>query len=88
MTHDLKVWPAAFKATVEGTKRHEWRPHDRNFAVGDRLRLQEFKPNGPIGEYTGHEVTVLVTYMTLTGTHDMPEGYCVMSIWKLDGSEQ
>lgn len=42
--HDLKTWPEPFAAVVAGDKTHEARKNDRDYQVGDVLRLREFKP--------------------------------------------
>jgi hypothetical protein len=63
ITHVLKSWPEFFKAVAEGRKRHDLRrSRDRDFQVGDRLRLCEFDPVAEV--YTGREQTVVVTYIT------------------------
>ncbi|TXE33232.1 DUF3850 domain-containing protein [Serratia marcescens] len=38
--HHLKIHPAHFSAVASGKKKAEFRINDRNFAVGDLLRLQ------------------------------------------------
>jgi hypothetical protein len=43
-THELKTWPLSFEALLAGQKRHEYRPDDRGFAVGDLLHLREWRP--------------------------------------------
>jgi hypothetical protein len=61
--HSVKSWPALFEATLSGAKVHEVRRlTDRDYRVGDRLRLQEYDP---ITEtYSGRELVVRITYMT------------------------
>lgn len=82
-SHSLKTWPEYFEAILSGAKTFEFRKNDRNFQVGDTLRLREYSP-GP-DEYTGREVDRLVTYM-LSGDDFTPctiglrAGYVVMSL--------
>lgn len=44
-THALKTWPLFFKAVLSEDKRHELRKWDREFSVGDVLRLREWDPD-------------------------------------------
>lgn len=81
--HDLKVWPEFFQAIEDGIKTFEIRKNDRNYQVGDTLRLREYAP-GP-DEYTGRERRELVVYM-LNGDDVMGfafglrPGFVVMSL--------
>lgn len=44
--HELKTWPAQFRAVVERRKTHETRFTDeRDYEVGDVLVLREFEPD-------------------------------------------
>jgi len=43
-THDLKVWPEFFGPIERGEKLFELRRDDRDFKVGDWLKLREWKP--------------------------------------------
>lgn len=43
-THTLKTWPVFFEAILSEQKRHELRKWDREFSVGDVLRLREWDP--------------------------------------------
>lgn len=58
-THELKTWPESFEAVQSGAKTFELRRDDRGFAVGDRLLLREWTPDG----YTGRQCYRLVTYI-------------------------
>lgn len=42
--HELKITSIPFMAILDGTKTHEYRKNDRQFKVGDYLRLREFIP--------------------------------------------
>lgn len=78
MTHELKVWPEYFGALWRAEKRFEVRERrDRDFQVGDRLRLREWS------EATGHsgrEIEAEVTYVLEGGIFGVAPGHCVMSL--------
>jgi hypothetical protein len=96
--HILKCWPNAYDAVASGIKRFEWRKDDRGFEVGDVLVLRKWDPSprpgcGVIGYVRQRELTigaveytdqrVRVTYI-LRGMFGIPEGYCVMSIERME----
>jgi hypothetical protein len=67
--HVLKTDPEVFDAVWQGLKTFEIRVNDRNFQVGDTLRLRETKFTGlqmhmgqPL-EYTGRETTRTVSHV-------------------------
>lgn len=62
MIHDLKIWPEFFEEVEANRKRAEIRKADRPFAVGDTLRLREWLNHSL--EFTGQEVTRIVTYIS------------------------
>ena len=74
--HDLKISPRWFADVHAGSKGFEVRRDDRDFHVGDRLRLREYAD----GEYTGRGMTVSVDY--ILRHDDFPEGimpgYCIL----------
>lgn len=76
-THHLKTWPVHFAAVLSGAKRAELRRNDRDFAVGDRLVLEEWDPD-PRTSYTGRSVTVRVTH--LLDSWSLQRGYVMLSI--------
>lgn len=83
-THILKSWPRLFAALADGSKRHELRPNDRGFRVGDILLLREFDPTD--GTYSGRELRLEVTYVTDTDNPcalsraALAGGYCILSV--------
>lgn len=87
-THYLKSWPHLFRASVEGSKRHELRRNDRDFKVGDLLVLQEYDPS--VCEYTKRQKAFIVTYITnaehpcAISDFGLNEGYCILSITPMD----
>lgn len=87
-THDLKCWPAFFEAIAAGRKRHDLRrTGDRDFRVGDNLRLREFDPARDA--YTGREQMVVVTYVTSANQpcalsdEALNPDFCILSIAQL-----
>lgn len=68
--HTLKCWPTYHDQLIAGIKPFEIRLNDRDYAVGDKLRLLRFDPRrgyvAPGGGYVdhanqAHEVTATVT---------------------------
>lgn len=89
MIHELKTWPEYFQKVKSGEKKFELRENDRDFKVGDTLVLKEWKwkgysevsPNEKVGEYTGEQLEVIVSYV-FTGNAPMglAGGYCILGI--------
>ncbi len=82
MKHELKIYPEYFNAIKTGEKRFEARKNDRGYKVGDLLRLREY--HWGHCEHTGNEVTVIVTYILEGNKFGVIDGYCIMSILRLD----
>jgi hypothetical protein len=83
MTHDLKTWPVAFQAILDGLKTYEIRKADRPFTAGDTLLLREYDtgyPESADGHYTGRSIERRVTYMTAGGEWGLPADLCVMAL--------
>ena len=75
-THELKISPQYFKDVIGDRKRFEVRYNDRNYKVGDLLRLREWENDA----YSGQEATVQVIYMLAYPFVGLQEGYCVLGI--------
>jgi hypothetical protein len=91
--HELKTLPPYFEDVLTGRKTFEVRKADRNFAVGDVLRLREWAPDdwcdesvGVFPDYTGREMRVKVTYI-LRG-YGLQDGYVVLGIEPADADER
>lgn len=61
MVHDLKTEPLPFKSVVSGDKRVELRKNDRDFRVGDTLRLREYYSN--CKKYSGRLAEVTISHI-------------------------
>lgn len=85
--HKLKLLPDYFDAVVNGIKTFEIRKYDRDYKVGDTLRLYEFDPEKE--EFSKLPKTrtcdVAVTYIL---THeDFPDGSRrITALWASGGS--
>lgn len=84
--HELKIDPDNFIAIKLGIKQFELRIDDREFEVGDFLRLRKTKhtakemSHGALLVYTGDEITVSVDYILCGPAHGLSEGWVAMSI--------
>lgn len=77
MQHDLKIWPRFFEEVITGVKACQLRQNDRNFQIGDSLKLQEYVKEKQL--YTGRETTVLVTDV-IQDCDGLVPGYCILSV--------
>lgn len=79
VVHELKTWPLYFQAVVRGEKTFEIRRNDRDFTVGDVVRLREFglHVSDPDGRYTGAICERRIVYKT--GFEQKP-GYVVLGL--------
>lgn len=76
--HDLKCWPEAFAAIRTGCKQWELRLNDRDYQIGDLLRLREWDNHAE--RYTGEATGKLVIWMLNGPAFGLPDGYCIMSL--------
>lgn len=77
MKHDLKIWPEYYEAVLNGSKRFELRYNDRNYQVGDILRLKEYDDGLEV--FTGRALYVHVDYV-LSRHAGLTDGYALLSI--------
>lgn len=73
MIHQLKTIEPFFSDVENGSKNFEIRIHDRPFAIGDILVLQQYVD----GQLTGKEVRKIVGYI-ITDERFVKVGYCVI----------
>ena len=78
-THKLKIFIMFLRAIEEGAKTWIARENDHHFQMGDQILLQEWDE-----DYTGNELLVKITYISKGPTDGIEDGYCVMSIKKVD----
>ena len=82
--HTVRSWAHFFDAIVAGKKTHDLRKDDRNFQVGDVLRLERY--DNIAGQLTGEWALVDVTYITnrnapcAFSSSVLEPGYCILSI--------
>lgn len=83
-THELKSWPKFFNQIIAGLRMHELRRNDRNFQIGDRIKLCEFDPDSQA--YTGRTFAVEITSITSTkescavSKDALHPEFCIMSV--------
>ncbi len=77
--HDLKLWPAQFKAVQQLKKTFDLRVDNRNYQVDDRIRYREFDPDSK--EYTGATQVVVITYITRNAVkHGLNPHHAILGI--------
>jgi hypothetical protein len=74
----VKSWPPYFVDVARGTKRFEVRLNDRDYHVGDYLRLREFDPERR--EYSGRMVTLPVEYVMPLEPIGVQGGYVALGL--------
>ena len=60
-THIVKSWPEFFEQVKSGNKRFELRKNDRDYKIGDLIRLREWEPYTQV--YSGCELLLRITHM-------------------------
>lgn len=78
MEHELKTIPKYFNAVREGRKTFEVRKDDRNFKVGDTLKLIKYEDG-----ICSDRCTVKITYILGRKNDEkmyVPEGYVILGI--------
>jgi hypothetical protein len=76
--HELKVWMNYYEDIAEGKKNFELRFNDRNFQVGDVLRLREY--NEKENYYTDREITKTISYILSDTTFGLKDNWIVIGL--------
>ncbi len=77
MIHRLKISPKYLNDILDGSKKFELRKDDRNFKVGDVLKLKEWKDD----HFTRNYVKVKVYYkLSDCPQFGLMDGYCILGI--------
>ena len=76
VTHDLKVLPEYFEALVRGQKKAEVRRNDRDFQIGDVLRLMEYDAEAQ--QLTGRYYECSISYIC---DYEMLPGFVCISLY-------
>ena len=76
MIHHLKSWPVPYFDVSAGRRLVEVRRHDRPFAVGDVLVLEEWDPS--TNDFTGAHTVRLITHLCFG--FGVEGGYVALSI--------
>lgn len=80
-THELKLDPLFYNHVVKGDKTFEIRKNDRNYQVGDIIRLRPF--DRETSEYVGDNVvTKRVTYIT---NYEQKDDFVVLGLGEVHG---
>lgn len=83
VTHEVKILPKYFEQVQSGAKTFEYRKDDRGYKVGDIIKLREYQPESDT--YTGNSLEAEITYILKGGELNIPTGYAIMSINRLQG---
>lgn len=74
INHEIKILPQYYEAVSKGIKQFELRKDDRDYQVGDLVRLREWDGK----EYTGSKMIVGIKYVLRDcPEYGLMEGYCI-----------
>jgi hypothetical protein len=77
--HELKTWPEFFVHVFHRRKNFEIRKNDRDFQVGDKLKLREYDPEKQ--SYSGRTEFRRITYIAKNLEHfGLPKDVVVLSM--------
>ncbi len=77
--YELKLYPQYYKAIFSGEKTFELRKNDKDYQVGDILKIREWDGEN----FTGHSMMVRISYVQKgNGKYGLSEGFCVLGLKK------
>lgn len=87
ITHELKTWEKYFEAILSGNKKFEIRKNDRDFKVGDIIKLSEYNIilNYPTGRFIIVEIKYILEKAKKFGLLD---GFCIFSFELIEKDER
>lgn len=77
ITHHIKCKPEYFEPLIAGLRSADVRENDRDYKVGDELKIFEFGPKGHTGRYTSRRITHIIK-----GFPAVESNYVVLSLGK------
>ena len=78
MIHELKLNEEFFGEVLTGNKTFEVRKNDRDYKVGDCLKLLSYDPDKK--QYTGGEAKRKITYILNGGRYGVEKGFVVIGM--------
>ena len=84
--HQVKSWSHLYDAIVSGVKPYDLRKNDRDYRIGDTLRLSRYDNIG--GRFTGEYCDRKVSYITnnitpyAVSSAVLPNEYCILGFEK------
>lgn len=81
--HDLKCWPANFTYAKAGVKTVELRNNDRNYRVGEILKLRKWDATEGYDE-SEPPLYREITHVNLGAAHGLAVGYAALSVKPCD----
>ena len=76
--HEIKIKPKYYAAVIAGMKTFELRENDRDYQVGDEVKLMEWDEDG----FTGRYYTITITYVLKdVPAYGLAEGFCIFG-WR------
>jgi hypothetical protein len=77
--HELKILPEFYEDVMSGFKTFEVRKADRDFRIGDLIKLNEWEPYEK--KYTGSSMVYTIGYILGGGSYGIESGYCVIGFY-------